>query len=458
MVRPSIHNLQTGTSIAGALNRLIKGKSKHHVYVSQTHNVSTNLAIEHYLFKNTQPDSTALYLYVNQPSIVIGRNQNPWLEVNHASIRQGAVSPMLDFQEIKLIRRTSGGGTVFHDQGNVNFSVICPPAAFHRDKHAEMVVRAIRKSNPRARVNARHDIVLDPGPLLDPKDHPDPQDTHRTPYAFDENALVPGKISGSAYKITRDRAMHHGTCLLNSPNLSSISNYLHSPARPFMKGRGVDSVRSRVANIADSTDPTRVIDTATLQSHIVESFAEMYDLKIGGLSHMLGLSHSLPQIKGDVAIGPIEEKSISNTPGISDLFHSKGAETSQAYLYESVPKFTLSSHKSKDDDRERPPLPQWFPYSAKAFIKADKGIITSSHISTSPNPAIAAMEQTHYALALEGKKIHEIPSFRILLLQNSTLERIENEFPDQVTAKDLRRDVEMVSRWLDLMFGKEYDP
>ena len=341
MVRPSIHReLRKASSIAGPrLSSLIKGKSKHHVYVSQTHEVGINLAIEHYLFKNTRPDSTALFLYVNEPCIVIGRNQNPWLEVNHASIRHGAASslPNLGNQAIKLIRRKSGGGTVFHDQGNVNFSVICPPAAFHRDKHAEMVVRAIRKTNPRARMNERHDIVLDPGPLLDPKDHPDPEDTHRTPYAFDEGTLLPRKISGSAYKITRDRALHHGTCLLNSPNLSSISNYLRSPATPFMKGRGVDSVPSPVANIADSTDPARRIDTATLQSHIVESFAEMYNLKRNSLSDMLGLSHSvssptsrenlpenLPQIKGDLAIGPIDERimqdeAFSKTSRMSEL-------------------------------------------------------------------------------------------------------------------------------------------
>ncbi|KAL8648392.1 MAG: hypothetical protein Q9226_006018, partial [Calogaya cf. arnoldii] len=95
-------------SIAGRFSRLVTSPIKHHIYVSRSNDVAVNLSIEHYLFQKSHPASTVLFLYVNKPCIVIGTNQNPWSEVNHTLLRD----------EIKVIRRRSGGGTVFHDLGN----------------------------------------------------------------------------------------------------------------------------------------------------------------------------------------------------------------------------------------------------------------------------------------------------------------------------------------------------
>lgn len=303
-------------SFAGRFRSLVIGPSRYHIYLSRSHEVAINLSIEHYLFTKTRPDSTVLFLYVNDPCIVIGRNQNPWLEVNHALVRARARQSK---EEIKVIRRRSGGGTVFHDRGNVNFSVICPPEHFHRDKHAEMVVRAIRKSNLRARVNERHDIVLDPGPLLEMEDHPDPDDTHCTPYAFGDGSLEPRKVSGSAYKIAKGRALHHGTCLLASPNLSSISEYLRSPARPFLKARGVESVRSPVANILDQSDPKAGLDLSTLQHQIVEAFAEMYKLDKASLTPWAGSGLSVARLheKEQCASGAVDERLVEDSDFLS---------------------------------------------------------------------------------------------------------------------------------------------
>lgn len=213
--------------------------SKVLAFVSRSRDPVVNLSIEHYLLQKSAHDSTILFLYTNGPCIIIGRNQNPWLEVNLGLLGQGAVG---------LVRRRSGGGTVFHDEGNVNWSVISPPAHFTRDKHAEMVVRALRSLGvERARVNERHDIVLDQGP---PTTTAPAADTHRTAFTVDDPAGPrPLKVSGSAYKLVRGRALHHGTCLLSSPNLNAISHYLHSPAKPFIKAYGVESVSSPVANI-----------------------------------------------------------------------------------------------------------------------------------------------------------------------------------------------------------------
>ena len=296
-------------SVAARFIHAVKSPVKHHIYVSRSHDVAVNLSIEHYLFQKSHPNSTVLFLYVNNPCIVIGRNQNPWLEVNNARIRQStaSLSPSTRLDKdpaslrdvIKVIRRRSGGGTVFHDLGNVNFSVISPPANFQRDKHAEMVVRAIRKTNPCARVNERHDIVLDPGPLLERRDLPDPEDTHRTAYAYGDGLDAPRKVSGSAFKLVRQRALHHGTCLLASPNISSISEYLRSPARPYMKARGVDSVRSPIANITDYKQQEGGLTVSTFQRQIIDAFLQMYNLDVNKASIFPEMSAFLTELGDD---------------------------------------------------------------------------------------------------------------------------------------------------------------
>jgi lipoate-protein ligase A len=151
-------------------------------------------------------------------------------------------------EDVLLVRRRSGGGTVFHDEGNVNYSVICPPAVFDRDKHAEMVVRALRSLGVETtRVNERHDIVLD-------TEGPSGQETY--------------KISGSAYKLTRLRSLHHGTCLLSSPNLAGIGQYLRSPASPYITARGVESVRSKIRNVG--------LENHDFEEAVVAEFGNMY--------------------------------------------------------------------------------------------------------------------------------------------------------------------------------------
>lgn len=277
-------------SSARLFKRLVTSPLKYHIYVSRSHDVAVNLSIEHYLFQKSHPDSTVLFLYVNRPCLVIGRNQNPWLEVNYDLVRRGTAAlkacarpeQRLPKEEdrVRVIRRRSGGGTVFHDLGNVNFSVIFsqPKPGHDQYKHAEMVVHAIRKTNPRARVNERHDIVLDPGPLLRMTDRPDPDDTHRTAFQFDGGYLQPRKVSGSAGKVSGQRALHHGTCLLASPNLLSISEYLRSPAAPFLKSKGSPSVRSPVDNIISQARTTAGLTTSTFQHHIIEAFVRMHSL------------------------------------------------------------------------------------------------------------------------------------------------------------------------------------
>lgn len=242
------------------------GRRDQQIYISRSKNPFLNLAIENYLLRFSPPESVVLFLYVNKPCVVIGRNQNPWLEVNLKllSQRNQEAADAQPSRGIALVRRRSGGGTVFHDEGNVNYSVISPPKNFTRDKHAEMVAKAIQRFNASARVNERHDIVID----------------SKSPIAASEHVVPkPLKVSGSAYKFIRNRALHHGTLLLTSPNLGSISKYLSSPGRPFLSAKGVESVRSPVANIFPRMEQHMESVRLSVQKYMIQAFQEMYSME-----------------------------------------------------------------------------------------------------------------------------------------------------------------------------------
>lgn len=260
-------------SFASFAEKLADPANKVQSYVSRSSDPFLNLSIEDYILRSSPPDSTVLFLYTNRPCVVIGRNQNPWSEVN-LSILQAAtdgIGAPKDTEppaigDVQLVRRRSGGGAVFHDEGNLNWSITCPRTEFTRDKHAEMVVRALRDLGiDRARVNERHDIVLDQGHQ---KHEADAHDTHRTPYTVDEGGPRALKVSGSAYKLTRARALHHATTLLASPNLHIIPQYLRSPAKKFIEAKGVESVSSPVSNIG--------LGVEMFKKQLHEVFAAMY--------------------------------------------------------------------------------------------------------------------------------------------------------------------------------------
>ncbi|KAL8635793.1 MAG: hypothetical protein Q9228_006752 [Teloschistes exilis] len=304
--------------------------------------------------------------------------------------------------EVKVIRRRSGGGTVFHDRGNVNFSVIYPQKTFHRDKYAEMMVRAIRKTNPRARVNERHDIVLDQGPLLERQNRSDPNDTHRTSFGFSESR----KVSGSAYKLARGRALHHGTCLLSSPNLPSISEYLKSPAAAFMKARGVESVRSPIANIIDQPEVKSGPDTSAFQYQIVEAFVQMHGLNVHELS---------PSVRSRSDSGILE----GNKQIASGILDERLAEIDEIH-------------------REVKEI------QARVYLKAKQGVIIEARISLFEDARSA--EEATFAGILEKKRIMEVENFWDLF------ENLSEH--DRSFVVNMEQEIRHICAWLDLMLGK----
>ncbi|KAI1800704.1 hypothetical protein F4811DRAFT_556565 [Daldinia bambusicola] len=304
------------------------------VYVSRATDPYLNLSIEHFLLQKSPPDSVVLFLYTNRPCVVVGRNQNPWVEVNLGLLGSGKSNVVDEHGNadgpVLLVRRRSGGGTVFHDSGNVNYSVICPPASFDRNKHAEMVVRALRSLGVSgSRVNERHDIVLD----VEPK-----QTETRT-----------FKISGSAYKLTRLRSLHHGTCLLRSPNLPLVSPLLRSPAAPFIKARGVESVRSPIRNV-------NVADTAAFEEAVVAEFGAMYG-----------------NVDPEIIWQADAEETLDGVPAIAKGY----AELkSREWIYTQTPQFSFSTHPTEDDPRPRPSLPEDLPPDFRAAMTVRHGQIT----------------------------------------------------------------------------------
>ncbi|MCJ1473216.1 Biotin/lipoate A/B protein ligase [Lambiella insularis] len=428
------------SSVATAFqDHVAKPTSKYQIYTSRSQNPFLNLSIEHYLLQGSHEHSTVLFFYINRPSVVIGRNQNPWLEVDLKRLAHGhgqksgrvdQATSVNSETSVDLVRRRSGGGAVFHDTGNVNYCVICPSRDFTRDKHAELIVEAIRQDNPRARVNERHDIVLDQGHFHAHPPQPNPSNMHETGYFTQQRP--PLKVSGSAYKLTRTRSLHHGTCLLDSPNLATISQYLKSPARPFMKARGVDSVRSPVGNVYSDVQSDA---SFRFQSLVFEAFARKYGLDSDCSGAFLRRRTSSELLLGSNWVCGSLDGTVLEIPkikaGMSEL-------QSPNWIYGQTPQFTLSSFPVEKDQIARPNLPPFFPETVRVSMTVRSGIIDSAAITVSEIPKRAEHETKDFNELLKGLKVHEIKDFGLILRQ--------------VTSTDASA-VRNVARWLNEMFA-----
>lgn len=186
-----------------------------HIYISQSNDIYFNLAFENWLFLEKLQDKKILFLWQNAPCVVIGRAQNPWLECNLRSMEN---------DNITMVRRQSGGGTVYHDFGNLNYTIISPKKDHDIKANLDLVCNAIRKLGIDMYANDRNDIVVD---------------HHDFTY----------KVSGSAFREKKDRAFHHGTLLINA-NTKKLYDYLHQPIDKSLDTKGVKSHRSKVINLS----------------------------------------------------------------------------------------------------------------------------------------------------------------------------------------------------------------
>ena len=192
-----------------------------------------NLALEECLLSVVENEECILYLWQNKDTVVIGKNQNAWAQCNVA---------VLDADGGKLARRLSGGGAVFHDVGNLNFTFILKNEDYDVQKQLDVIVEAVRMFGIDARKTGRNDIAVDEK-----------------------------KFSGNAFYKGGSSSYHHGTLLISS-KLDALPKYLNVSAKK-LESKGVDSVRSRVVNLSQLASD---ITVESMKKALEETFGQVY--------------------------------------------------------------------------------------------------------------------------------------------------------------------------------------
>jgi len=203
------------------------------IYIANKNNPWINLAIESALFDLLNDDEIYLYLWQNDNTIVIGRNQNAWRECRvEKFLKEGG----------HLSRRPSGGGAVYQDMGNLNFTFIAPKSVYNVHRQLKVIVSAVNSLGINAKFSGRNDILAEGK-----------------------------KFSGNAFYSGRGKAMHHGTILIDT-NFEKLSDYLQV-SKAKMKSKGVRSVKSRVINLKTLKQDLTV---DMMKEALIESFNREY--------------------------------------------------------------------------------------------------------------------------------------------------------------------------------------
>lgn len=204
------------------------------VYVSNLFDPYENLAFEEHLCRR-QTEGTTLFIWQNAHTVVIGKNQNPWKECRiHDLQRDGG----------KLARRSTGGGAVYHDLGNLNFSVITRTDAPDKSLGYNIVRHAVESFGIKTELSGRNDLTI---------------------------AESGQKFSGNAFRYENGVFLHHGTLLISS-DAEKIQKYLN-PSFEKMESKGISSVKARVANLSQF-DVSVSVDT--MKAALISSFVELY--------------------------------------------------------------------------------------------------------------------------------------------------------------------------------------
>ncbi len=184
---------------------------KYKFVLSKSNDAAWNLSLEEYMLDHVDEDEFIFYVWRNGKSLIIGRNQNAHAECNLKAI---------DEDGVRLVRRISGGGAVYFDEGNATYSFIAHKKNYSKELNYQIIIDALKRIGFRTEQSGRNDILLDGK-----------------------------KISGNAFFNKGYRYLHHGTLLYNV-NLSDMGKYLNV-SKKKLESKGVKSVRSRVTNLKD---------------------------------------------------------------------------------------------------------------------------------------------------------------------------------------------------------------
>ena len=205
-------------------------------YESGSFDPFLNLATEQHLLDTVEGGCCLLYLWQNQNTVVIGKNQNPWAECR---------ASLLESEGGHLARRLSGGGAVFHDLGNLNFTFLVPTEDYDLGKQQRVLLEACQSFGIPAELSGRNDLTADGR-----------------------------KFSGNAFYHNGPRSYHHGTLLVDVDG-AKLQRYL-TPTKAKLEAKGVPSVRSRVVNLKELC-PDLTIDS--LKRALVAAFESVYGRK-----------------------------------------------------------------------------------------------------------------------------------------------------------------------------------
>ena len=195
-----------------------------------------NLAIEQHLLETVEGGCCLLYLWQNANTVVIGRNQNAWAECR---------TTLLKNEGGHLARRLSGGGAVWHDTGNLNFTFLMRSEHYDLDRQLSVLQTACRMLGVETERSGRNDLLADGR-----------------------------KFSGNAFYHHEGRSYHHGTLLVDV-DTDRMGRYL-SPSKAKLESKGVESVRSRVVNLKE-LNPAITVDA--LKTALFAAFSKVYGLE-----------------------------------------------------------------------------------------------------------------------------------------------------------------------------------
>lgn len=287
---------------------------KKSVFISQSNDIFTNLALEDWFYRNFDfTNHHVMMLWANDPCVVIGRHQNPFNETHVSNLEKAGIA---------LVRRNSGGGSVYHDRGNLNMTFFTPRERYDRNYNLNIVTRALfREWGIKASISARDDIVV-----------------------------ADKKISGTAAKLGQPNAYHHCTLLVDT-NKNNIRDALAKDEADIVT-KATASVPSPVKNLVDIN---RHVNFSQLLSAVGYEF-----LRTSATSLYDGGRHLMMKQRGFQLINPTEKW----FPGLMEIRENF---TAWDWCYGKTPKFTVQKElQLKSDEKD---------HNVRLNISVNEGLI-----------------------------------------------------------------------------------